>query len=67
MTGALGDAPRMSELSEQERALRFARLQERLVPLWDAMRLNQAGESIVVVPSVVPDATHTGTALQNLE
>ncbi len=67
MTGALGTAPRLSELSEQERAVRFARLQERLVPLWDAMRLNQAGESIVVVPSVVPDATHTGTALQNLE
>ena len=31
------------------------------------MRLNQPGESIVVVPSVTPDATHTGTVLQALE
>ena len=31
------------------------------------MRLNQPGESIVVVPSVTPDATQSGTALQALE
>jgi pheganomycin biosynthesis PGM1-like protein len=60
-------APRLSDLSEHERSVRFARLQQRLVPLWSAMRLNQPGESIVVVPSVTPDATHTGTTLQALE
>ena len=27
------------------------------MPVWEAMRLNQPGESIVVVPSVTPDAT----------
>ena len=31
------------------------------------MRLNQPDESIVVVPSVTPDATHTGATLQALE
>ena len=31
------------------------------------MRLNQPGESIVVVPSVTPDATQSGTVLQALE
>jgi hypothetical protein len=67
MTSTLDTAPRLSELSEAERSARFARLQQRLVPLWEAMRLNQAGESIVVVPSVVPDATQTGTVLQILE
>lgn len=60
-------APRLSDLSERERGARFARLQQRLVPLWGTMRLNQPGESIVVVPSVRPDATQTGAALQALE
>jgi hypothetical protein len=59
--------PRLSDLSELERSARFGRLQQRLVPLWTAMRLNQPGESIVVVPSVAPDATQGGTVLQALE
>ena len=67
MTELVETAPRLSDLSEPERSARFARLQERLVPLWGAMRLNQPGESIVVVPSVTPDATHTGATLQALE
>ena len=67
MTGVVDTAPRLSELSEAERSARFARLQERLVPLWGALRLNQPRESIVVVPSVAPDATQTGTMLQALE
>jgi hypothetical protein len=67
MTGLLESSPRLSELSEAERGARFARLQERLVPLWAAMRLNQPGESIVVVPSVAPDATQTGAMIQALE
>jgi hypothetical protein len=60
-------APRLSDLSEHERGARFAALQQRLVPLWEAMRLNQPGESIVVVPSVTPDGSQSGTALQALE
>ena len=68
MTELLGEAPRLSDLSGAERATRFTQLQERLVGVWGAMRLNQAGESIVVVPSVAPDATQTsGAALQALE
>ena len=67
MTDLVDTSPRLSDLSEHERGQRFARLQQRLVPLWEAMRLNQPGESIVVVPSVIPDATQTGTVLQALE
>jgi hypothetical protein len=67
VTELAGSAPRLSDLSEHERSARFARLQERLVPLWTMMRLNQPGESIVVVPSITPDATQTGTVLQALE
>jgi hypothetical protein len=37
------------------------------VPLWQAMRLNQPGESILVVPSVTPDGTQSGADLQALE
>jgi hypothetical protein len=64
----LAEAPlRLSDLSEHERNARFARLQQRLVPLWEAMRLNQPGESILVVPSVTPDSTQSGADLQALE
>jgi len=59
--------PRLSDLSEDERRARFALLQQRLVPVWGALRLNQPGESIVVVPSVTPDATQTGAIVQALE
>ena len=67
MTGVAEETPRLSELSEQERGARFARLQERLVPVWEAMRRNQPGESIVVLPSVTPDETQEGATLQALE
>ena len=67
MTELAGTAPRLSDLSEQERGARFSRLQERLVPVWGAMRLNQAGESLVVLPSVAPDATQGGAVVQSLE
>jgi hypothetical protein len=60
-------APRLSDLDERERGARFARLQERLVGVWEAMRLNQPGESIVVLPAVAPDATQSGAVVQALE
>ena len=60
--------PRLSELNERERGERFARLQERLIPVWNAMGLNEPGESIVVVPSVAPDrAEVNGAELQAYE
>ena len=60
--------PRLSELSEHERGERFALLQERLIPVWSAMRLNEPGESIVVVPSVAPDRPEVnGAELQAYE
>ena len=68
MTEVAETAQRLSDLTEAERAARFSRLQERLGGVWGAMRLNQPGESIVVVPSVAPDGPHTtGAALQVLE
>ena len=61
-------ALRLSDLTEAERAARFSRLQERLGGVWGAMRLNQPGESIVVVPSGATDGPHTtGAGLQVLE
>ena len=59
--------PRLSDLGEQERAERFERLQRRLVPVWRAMRLNEPGESIVVVPSVAPPPGDTGAVVQAFE
>ena len=50
MSQLAGSEPRLSDLTEQERGDRFERLQQRLVPVWRAMRLNEPGESIVVVP-----------------
>ena len=59
--------PRLSDLSERERNERFERLQERLVDVWRAMRLNEPGESIVVVPSVAPPPGDNGAVVQAFE
>jgi hypothetical protein len=45
----------LSELDEAQRYERFDRLQRRMADVWDAMRLNQEGESVVVIPSVTLD------------
>ena len=45
----------LSALSDDERYERFDRLQQRLGGVWSAMRLNEQGESVVVVPSVTVD------------
>jgi hypothetical protein len=45
----------LADLGADERAQRFARLQSRMPEVWQAMRLNEAGESVVVVPSVTID------------
>jgi hypothetical protein len=45
----------LSGLDEAQRYEQFDRLQERMPEVWAAMRLNQEGESVVVVPSVTLD------------
>ena len=57
-------APVLAELSEDERNERFVLLQERLQSVWRIMRLNTPGESVVVIPSVTPDATTPGSIVQ---
>jgi hypothetical protein len=58
---------RLSELSDEERSERFGRLQERLVGIWQGMRTDLPGESIVVVPTVYPDDMQAGAVVQALE
>ena len=49
------ETPTLASLSERQREERFDTLQQRLPAVWSAMRMNLAGESIVVVPSVTLD------------
>ena len=67
MTHTAEAGRRLSDLSEQERADRFARLQERLEPVWRIMRLNDPRESLVVAPSIAPPPGDTGAIVQALE
>ena len=54
---AVAEATRrpLGELDEPERYELFDRLQARLPEAWEAMRMNHADESVVVVPSVTSD------------
>jgi hypothetical protein len=45
----------LAGLGEADRYRRFDHLQQRLAAIWDEMRLNHEGESVVVVPSVTID------------
>jgi hypothetical protein len=45
----------LADLDVEERTQRFSRLQARMPEVWQAMRLNEEGESVVVVPSVTVD------------
>jgi pheganomycin biosynthesis PGM1-like protein len=51
----------LTELDDGERDERFARLQSRMPEVWRAMRLNEEGESVVVVPSVTIDRVGEGS------
>jgi hypothetical protein len=53
-------APRLSDLNEHERKRLFARVQERMPAVWNAMRLDLKDESVVVLPSVGLDRTTPG-------
>ena len=54
---AVAEATRrpLGELDESERYELFDRLQARLPQAWEAVRMNHADESVVVVPSVTSD------------
>ena len=56
----------LASLSEDERMARFDRLQERMGDVWRIMRLNEPGESVVVIPSVTLDGVkeRSGTLMQ---
>jgi PGM1 C-terminal domain len=45
----------LTDLDEADRYRRFDLLQQRLGQVWDGMRLNREGESVVVIPSVTID------------
>jgi hypothetical protein len=47
--------PALAGLDENDRYKRFDDLQRRLATVWDGMRLNYEGESVVIVPSVTID------------
>jgi PGM1 C-terminal domain len=59
----------LSALSDEERYDRFDRLQGRMADVWRTMRLNEPGESVVVVPSVTVDRVgeRSGTLTQAFE
>jgi hypothetical protein len=51
----------LADLDEADRYKRFDQLQQRLAAVWDRMRLNEAGESVVVVPSVTIERLSEGS------
>ncbi len=60
MTAVAGEAT-LSALGEDERYERFDLLQRRMPGVWAAMRRNEEGESVVVVPSVTLDRLTAGS------
>jgi hypothetical protein len=50
-----GSTPTLEELDEDARNLAFDQVQSRMPEVWKRMRLNEPGESVVVVPSVTVD------------
>src|SRR6516164_8128105 len=61
--------PTLADLSDEERNERFDRLQERMRGVWEIMRRNEEGESVVVIPSVSVDRVgeRTGSLQQAYE
>jgi hypothetical protein len=59
----------LSRLDEAERYQLFDRLQGRMGEVWDAMRLNHADESVVVIPSITLDraVAASGSVTQAME
>ena len=65
----IGDLPLpVLDLAEDERQLRFDRLQQRLVPLWEAIQsMDDAEQTIVVVPSLTVSYALVGSEVQAFE
>lgn len=59
----------LASLTESERYERYDKLQTSLGEVWRIMRLNQPGESVVIVPSVTVDRVgeRSGTIMQAYE
>jgi len=55
VAGSSGSSRTLDRLDDVERYERFDRLQAAMRGVWDIMRLNLEGESVVVVPSVTVD------------
>jgi hypothetical protein len=57
----------LDELDEDTRNLVFDEVQSRMPDVWKRMRLNEPGESVVVVPSVSVDRVSGGAITQAME
>ncbi len=59
----------LATLGEDQRYERFGQLQARLPDVWKIMRLNEEGESVVIIPSVTVDRVgeRSGTLVQAYE
>ena len=55
MTSGMARGLTLAELSDEECNERFDHLQERMRGVWEIMRRNEEGESVVVIPSVSVD------------
>jgi hypothetical protein len=51
----------LADLDEEQRYTRFDHLQTGMADVWNAMRLNRVGESVVVLPSVTLDRVTAGS------
>jgi len=69
MSMAGSESVTLGSLSETERYRRYEALQAHLGDVWDHMRLNEDGESVVVIPSVTVDRVgeRSGTLVQSYE
>ena len=68
MTTPLEPAVLLEDLSEDQRERRFAALQARMPAVWEAMRCEREGESVVIVPSrMIADPHEPPTASQSFE
>src|SRR4051812_10032561 len=69
LTRAVSGPTTLSQLDEAARYERFDVLQARMARVWDSMRLNVEGESVVIVPSVSLDRAveRTGSLTQAYE
>ena len=61
MTADTLDPVKLADLDEAQRYERFDRIQQLMPRVWERMRLNEANESVVVVPSITLDKVTEGS------